>query len=225
MIFLMVEADGYLPALSKPFSTNQNTCDFELRKGQGPRGTLVRPNGKPADGVSVCYLGPNEQGSLLNDGQFSLHTFNSNPLKILTDPDGAFDFPPKLPGGVLVAATSSGFARIGAAELAPEGKLTLQPWARIRGRLVQNGKPLAGENLDLEWAEPFSFDRPHVNLHGTKTGDDGSFVVEHVPAGKLQLATRQRLGQGPGSGWTTHSQRSFTAEPGADLDLGTINKK
>jgi hypothetical protein len=225
MLVLMVEADGYLPALSKPFSTNLYTCDFELRKGHGPQGVLVQPNGKPADGVSVYYLGPNEHGNLRNDGQFSLHTFNSNPLKTLTDPDGAFDFPPKLPGGVLVAATSSGFARIDAVDLAPEGKLTLQPWARIHGRLVQNGKPLAGEDLDLEWAEPFSFDRPHIYLHGTKTGDDGSFVVEHVPEGNLRLATRQRMGQGPASGWTTHSQYSFTAEPAADLDLGTINKK
>jgi hypothetical protein len=50
--------------------------------------------------------------------------------------------------------------------------------------------------LDLEWAEPFSFNRPHVNLQGTKTGDDGGFIVEHVPAGNLRFDFAATAGLG-----------------------------
>jgi hypothetical protein len=222
-VVLLAEAEGFLPALSKPLATNQTTFDFQLNKGQGPRGVLLLPDGQPAAGIGVYYLGPQEQAALNKAGQISVYSYNSNPFKTLTDPEGAFEFPPKLPGGMVIAAGEAGFMRVNAAELAPDAKLTLQPWARIHGKLIKDGQPLAGEDVDLQAVETYSMNQPHLNLHGTRTDDEGGFVIEHVPPGKLQLVTRQKMGQGPG--WMSQPQYAFTAVPGADLDAGTVTKK
>ena len=221
-VVLLAEAEGYLPALSETLASSQSKYSFRLKKGSGPEGVLLLPDGKPAAGVSVLHLGPQEQVGLKANGQIAAYRL-SDKSQMLTDPDGRFDFPPKVGGGEIVAANSQGFARISVEELVIKGKVTLQPWARVSGKLVKDGKPVAGEDLDLRWAGNFSSDRPWINLHGTKTDDDGRFTIEHVPPGELQLTTRIRTG-GQGGGWMGHPQHKFTARPGANIDAGVITK-
>ncbi|MGD0652067.1 MAG: hypothetical protein ABSA97_13190 [Verrucomicrobiia bacterium] len=222
-IVLMAEADGYLPARSEALTRERTKTSIQLKRGVGPHGTLLLPDGKPANGVTVCYIVAGEQSALTGGGTISVYRGRGS-FASLTDSDGKFSFAPKLGEGVVFAAGAGGFAHCSTVELAAKGELTLQPWARVRGRLVQNGKPVAGENVDLGWPAGYSFDRPQLNLHGTRTDDDGRFALEHVPPGELQLTTRIPLRAGAGSGWTNHSQRKFTMKPGEDLDLGTVEK-
>ncbi len=220
---LMAEAEGYLPARSKALTPGQTTITIQLKKGTGPHGTLLLPDGKPADGVTVCYLVAGEQASLTGGGTISIF-HDRERTESFTGPEGEFSFAPKLGDGEVFAAGDRGFARCGTIKLAANSKLILQPWARVRGRLVQNGKPVAGEHVDLDWPVSSSFDRPLLNLHGTRTDDDGRFVLEHAPPGELRIMTRIAEDSFGTHGWTTHPQRSFTVKPGDDLDLGDIEK-
>ena len=222
-IVLLAEAEGYLPAVSEPLTAGQAHCAIALKKGRGPQGRVLTPDGRPADGVTVCYLVAGEQASLDNQGAISVYR-NRQGAETLTDPEGDFSFPPKLGPGELFATSARGFARTTTTELAAKGTLTLQPWGRVHGRLLKDGKPLAGENVDLNWRNGGGMERPWFNLHGTRTDDDGRFALEHVPPGELQLATRVPMGVGGGSGWTTEAQRTFTVKPGEDLDLGAVEK-
>ena len=110
-----------------------------------------------------------------------------------------------------------------ATELKPGQAVRLEKWSRLRGVLMQDGKPVVGENIDLRWLDNFSPDRPYLNLHGTVTDDNGAFEIEKVPAGKISIALRDTTGGG--GAWTSRRLKLFEAPAGEELDLGTLNKK
>ena len=221
-LVLMAEAEGFLPALSDPLTRGHATTTVQLKKGAGPHGKLLLPDGRPADGVTVWYLVAGDHASLSSEGTISMYQ-NRERSQEITDPEGEFSFAPKLGEGEIFAASPRGFASGRTSELAARGTLTLQPWARVEGRLVQKGKPVVGEHVDLAWRSGAPFDRPWFYLHGTLTDEDGRFALEHVPPGDREITTRVSVGGG-GQGWTTQSQRKLTIKPGEDLDLGAVEK-
>jgi hypothetical protein len=220
-VLLLAEAEGRLPEVSEPFEPGRATIDFRLRKGSGPKGLLLLPDGSPAAGVTVLYLGPGEQAGLSREGRFSGSRLPGG-SQALTDPNGRFDFKPKFGECELYAASDAGFARVSPRDLAKNGNVTLQPWARVRGRLVRGGQPLPGERIDLGWPAGFRAESGWLHLHGSKSDADGYFTLEHVPPAELILTTRRQSGFG---GWTNERQHLFTVKPGETLDLGTIEKK
>jgi hypothetical protein len=91
----------------------------------------------------------------------------------------------------------------------------------VTGRFVRDGKPVANEPVELQFAGGFKPDRPYLNLQGTKTGEDGRFTLERVPPGDLLLTTRHTM-PGGGGAWSAVPQKTFTAKPGGTLDLGDV---
>jgi uncharacterized GH25 family protein len=216
---LQIDADAYLPAVSDPLEPGARGWDFKLRKGSGPAGVLLLPDGKPAADVQVIYIGPGEQAGLRATGQLSAYSLRPG-SETRTDSNGRFRFAPKLGDAEIVASSSNGFIRVSAADLATNGMLTLQPWARVSGRLMRDGQPLPPENVDLQPPVHHS-GGPWVNFHGTRTDEEGWFTIENVPPGEWQLTTRLKSG---GGGWTNQRQHNFTAKPGESVDVGTIQK-
>jgi hypothetical protein len=221
---LRVEAEGYLPALSPMLDSNQTNCDLTLIKGVGPAGVLRLPNGQPAAGVDVVYAGPGDQIALASAGTIHANRLPRNSV-VRTDLEGRFRFPPKLGDCEIVAANSAGIARVKAAGLAVNGDVRLEPWVTVRGRLVQNGKPVDAEPVDAGYATPYRPDRPMLHLPAGRTDAEGRFKIDHLPPGELQVSTRVMFGVSANSGWTIQPQRLFTAKPGETLDLGDIEKK
>ncbi|HTL55492.1 MAG TPA: carboxypeptidase-like regulatory domain-containing protein [Candidatus Limnocylindrales bacterium] len=219
-LVLLAEADGYLPAESEELRRDNTTSIIQLKKGAGPSGKLLLPDGKPADGVTVCYLVAREQASLNNSDVISVYQ-NREGSTTLTDPSGEFSFAPKLGEGEIFAASSRGFAHCKTSELTVKGKLVLEAWGSIRGRVMQDSKPIAGEGVEIGLPRDGSTDRPWFNLPSTRTDEEGRFSMNKVPAGELELRTRVPLGAGS---WTSQTQRKFTLKPAEQLDLGVINK-
>jgi uncharacterized GH25 family protein len=54
---LKVEADGYLPESVTLLPGDSTNVDFVLKKGSGPAGTVVTPDGRPAAGATIVLLG------------------------------------------------------------------------------------------------------------------------------------------------------------------------
>ena len=142
---------------------------------------------------------------------------------MLTDVRGRFHFTPQLGTGKIFAANSGGFGWTTSTALQTNGEIILRPWARVHGRLVKDGKPIAGEYVDLSQSAVFSSGLPFLNLHGTVTDDDGRFAIGCVPPGDMSISTRNYMGSGH-SGWSNQSQQTFTARPGEDVDLGDVVK-
>lgn len=221
-VVLQAEATGYLPARSEALAAGKTNWTFELKRGTGPSGVLLTPDGQPATNVQVFHLGPGEQAYLPRTGGLrSLQRGEDS--EDHTDAQGRFHFSPKFGASEIIAVTDGGFARVSDASLAADATVRLQLWARVSGRLVQAGKPAANESVEIQFAGGFRPERPFVNLQGTKTDADGWFVFDRVPPVDLQIATRHKLGENSG-GWTLVPQKTFTPKPGEVLDLGNVEK-
>ena len=75
-----IEADGYLPGVSRSFSADEGraTFDFELTPGTGPNGVVLDHEGNPVQGAEVFY-------EMLQDRQ-------SGPSPFVTNKKGQFSF-------------------------------------------------------------------------------------------------------------------------------------
>jgi hypothetical protein len=217
---LMVEAEGYLPTASPPLSAGQTNCHFALKKGTGPEGTVLLPNGEPAAGVSVFLFGPGEQFGLLQNGQ--IRAYWSRDASRTMDSAGRFSFPPRLEDGKLYVAAEQGFAEATTQQLASNPKIALQPWSRIKGTLIKAGKPATNETLSVSSLARFAGDEPRMNLqHRAVTDAQGRFEFDHVPAGEWQVVTLVPIDSSAGlaRGWTHQQQALVTAKPGETVTL------
>mgnify|MGYP003574917913 CR=1 FL=1 len=219
-ILVQVLAEDYAPHMSKSIalaSTNQE-YNLTLTRAKSPSAALVGVDGKPAAGVKVYLLGAMEQGSLNRQGELNVFSRGGPEAVAVTDTEGRFKLAPKAGEAEIFAATKEGFARVPVKDL--EEKIALQRYGKVRGRLMKDGKPAAEEAVDLgtEWA--FSQDRPHLNLHGTVTDENGYFEIAMVPPGKMKVTRREKFG--PGGGWTNIEIKGFEAHPGETVDLGEV---
>jgi hypothetical protein len=216
---LQAEADGYLPARSPALKAGQSTWTFELQRGTGPSGVLRDVTGEPAADITVFHLGPGDQAYMGAEGEIR----DQRVAQTVTDDQGRFSFRPEYGDSEILAASPTGFARASAASVKATGQLKLSAWAKLKGRLIEKGQPVAHENLDLRWESGFDPSRPFLNLGGVKTDDDGRFSFDRVPPGSLELTTRQKSGPNIG-GWSSIPQKRFKSQPGQELDLGDVEK-
>ena len=82
--------------------------------------------------------------------------------QVVTGDDGRFAFPAQCERFALLAVHGSGYAeRTGDADQR-SGDLTLQPWARVQGRLLQAGKPVPDVWIIFQPLRLLGPGRPHV---------------------------------------------------------------
>ncbi|HAB15427.1 MAG TPA: hypothetical protein DCE44_03145, partial [Verrucomicrobiales bacterium] len=63
---ILVEAEGYLPQASGAITGAETNLAFALKKGVGPSGVILKPNGEPAAGATV-YLADMQNGVYVQD--------------------------------------------------------------------------------------------------------------------------------------------------------------
>jgi hypothetical protein len=208
---LKVEADGYLPASFTLLPESRTNLDFALEKGEGPTGTVLSPDGKPASGVSISLLCADEHEVRLSaDGH--LHSFRNKDLIQLTDPDGGFSFRPELGMEKVVVAAKEGFKIATLQEIAAHPKLTLEPWGKVKGVLHRASALGTNETLDLAFQGDSHY---FLEIH-TQTDDEGRFEFTQVPPGLLQISARNMMGN---NSWQNESLEKFTLASGQNLEL------
>ena len=207
-IRLLVEANGYLPQASPPLSpSGWVTNNFELRKGDGPKGLLKLPNGQPAAGVSVALL--NGDYIQLKDTRILLR----GSAVVASDTEGKFALPAAY-ATRLVAAGAEGYAEALLERLDTTLTLTLQPWGRIEG-VVRNGHtPATNEWVMVAPAQSgigqgiqYDFDTYRV-----QADEQGRFVLTNVPPGERFL-TRLYPMEG-NRGWMWSHGQTITVKAG-----------
>ncbi len=101
---------------------------------------------------------------------------------VKSNADGAFEIVPQMERYALVVVSSAGFSEVERSAKELPGELRLKPWARAKGHVVQDGKPVA---KTLVFLEPIRFqggDQPRVDLRfQTETEHDGSFAFDRIP--------------------------------------------
>jgi hypothetical protein len=219
-IRLLVEAPGYLPQASPTLSVSGwLTNDFELRKGNGPKGILKLPNGQPAADVTVTLL----TGDFTQLKDAHLESRGSASSIVTSDAEGKF----ALPAGYatsLVAAGSEGYAEAPLERLDTTLTLTLQPWGRIEG-VVRNGpNPATNEWVMVTMAQgraglglQFDFD-----TYRTQADDQGRFVLNNVPPGERLLTRLIPMQFQNNRGWMFSHGQTITVKAGETtrIDFG-----
>lgn len=210
---LKVEAEGHLPAKFTVLPQAATNLEFALSKGSGPTGTVLLPNGQPAQGVMVGLLcGGQQDVHLGSDGR--LTSYRNKDHTQLTDPDGNFSFTPQLDMKWIVVAGKDGFKRIAAENLAANPRITLEPWGVIKGVLNRGSNKATNEILDLT----FQDDSNYFLQQRTDTDADGRFEFDHVPPGKLRIQGRIPLERN-NNAWSSENLQDVTLNPGATLDV------
>lgn len=182
-----IEADGYRSAMS-PLDISvhgRHEVDFELEPAPPLRGKVVLPDGKPAVAAEVHIATPttvpDENNNRVDSSKFVLTT---------TDDKGQFTWRAPFEPLLMHVVHDQGFAKVELAVDQPIGTIRLQPWASVKGRLTQAGKPIAKERIDF-WpqADRKSGQPRFEDRHYVESDAEGRFEFERLPpiAGCLRV--------------------------------------
>ena len=193
-----IEADGYLPEVGEPVPGPAGSlrCDIRLRRAdpsQAVHGIVLNPDGTPAAGaeVALCTL---DHGAVLGRGCL-VGDLTGAPI-VRTDAGGGFAFGlVRAPHTVVaISPAGSGWAR---AVAGGPVEVRLEPFGTIEGRALRGGRPFAGrdvilmDNAYVDYPGAVSLD---VRSFTARTGGDGAFVLQDVPAGNYQAYLSDGIG-------------------------------
>ena len=151
---------------------------IEMEAGRSVAGHVRRTGGQPVAGALVRGGG----GETSTDGQ------------------GAYRLEGLLAGPQRVGATAPGFVPANRAIAVADQDLVgidleLGQAAEVRGRVVDSqDRPVAGVAIYVE-------DDDEKGLRPKRSGDDGGFVLEDLPPGRLPCARKAVPAGGPGASW------------------------
>lgn len=187
-----IEAEGYEPAMSPPMHRypSEQTRNFLLRRvdtNSFIRGTVLKRDGTPAANVTVALL-TFETGATLRHGAFQR---NGQAILATTDEDGAFAFPPDPMAHTLAAADPvEGFTLLRMHRAAPPYTLRLEPWGRIKGRVMRGNAPVPGQRVSASLGlVPHRTLRDGLNgaFDSMITDVEGWFISGPLPPGDFTL--------------------------------------
>jgi RNA polymerase sigma factor (sigma-70 family) len=214
---LRVEAPGYRTQDGPEFRVGDDTSrtqDFRLQPSRPIAGVVLDAAGRPAVQAEVLLATPTEEARLQEEMVNHMTT---------TDAAGHFAFPDPGQPCLVVAQANAGFAL---AELPADrhdaGTLRLRPWAAVRGRFRDGGRPVRGATIFLNPVRLATLDRPRINtvMMQTVTGPDGRFAFPRVPP--IPVSVRVHLGPWKDEGYQSGPSVPLDLQPGqrVELDLG-----
>ncbi len=185
-VYVRVEAIGYEPGISRGLSTDAGPqrIDFALRRAEVLGGLVRGPDGKPAGGVEVALVEPDDE-VVMTGGRFTVQM--TAPI-VRTGADGRFAFNQPEGAFLLIAMGDAGYADATAGDLERSKELALRPWGRIEGRIVVGGRPRAGEEVSFSPDRPPAMQgnarfRTLMNQYTATTDDRGRFRLDRVVPG------------------------------------------
>jgi protocatechuate 3,4-dioxygenase beta subunit len=219
--YVRIEAKGYLPAMSRMLRVGQDTrttINFELEKGRNVEGVVYGIDGEPLAGADVLMCTA-MQSVYLSNGRLSRV---SDTLMAKTNAEGRFSFSPQTDPFLLVVANDQGYAEMTRQEFAASDRIRLERWAKIEGKLVQDGKPVSGHRMEMYPVRVNNSAEPHFFCrYNSSTNEKGEFVFERVAPGPVSLSPD--LGRWEPSALTSAQGVPLVAKPGdtITLSLGT----
>ncbi len=213
-----VEADGYIPAAIITPQQDRTNFDIKLQAGDGPSGVVVTSDGKPAVGVSVALVCAGQQNFQVRD--FKVTAWRKKEMVQTTDTNGHFAFRPELEMENVAALSKDGFKMVAVADLAANPKMNLEAWGTVKGTLHRPSGPGTNEELDLAFPNDIMANRWALDLgNHTTTDNKGAFEFDHVPAGKLEMTYRVKMGDTRFAGWREEPLQEVTVAPGQTVEL------
>jgi peroxiredoxin len=196
---VLIEADGYLPQCSGPIRGLETNLTFLLKKGSGPAGVILTPDGHPAAGRTV-WLSRLKDLIFLEGPKLAPKSTSPGIRTTVTDDAGRFSFAPDLDAFAVVVADDSGFAQVRVENLQSSPQVRLQPWARVEGTLKIGTQPGTNETVRLAAAfAPFAYYPrllPPCSISVETTTDSaGRFMFPRVPPVDIKVFHAPKVGR------------------------------
>lgn len=211
-----VEAKGYRSAMSETsFGVRDGAVvqDFTLEPAAALEGVVIGPDGEPVDGATVV-VGTPSIVPMTDDGE--VERYEAEP--ITTSSGGRFALAATFEPMRIRAMHASGFAEVLRAVDEPIGRLTLQPWARLSGRLVQDGRPVTDQNVIFSPLPDRGLGEARFqDSYQMRTDPDGRFDFERVPPIPGNL--RASLGPWRESPLTSSESAPVNLQPGEHREV------
>lgn len=218
---LRVEANGYQPVVTEAMQFSTNIV-IRMTTGDGPSGTVLMPDGKPAENAHILYATAGEQNGL--DGRRLNLYGNDKQHSKTTGADGKFSFAARNQGTKLYATHEVGYGEVSVRDKDSTVEVQLKPWAWLTGTLQNsNGTPAVGVQLGLTLYDGTTWDSTQPLLHYSrrvKTDSKGFFLFSNVPPRRVQVERIVPMGRG--GGWSSVLQTWMDVEPGVTNDLGIV---
>jgi peroxiredoxin len=216
---IAVEAEGYLPQASGAITGSETNLTFLLKKGTGPTGIVLKPDGQPASGAKV-YLADMRNGVYVADNGMKVQDrIYQGTRSTTTDEEGRFSFKAQVDDYAVLILVAEGFAQVTIPELKLRPEVRLQPWAEVQGKLMIGARPGTNESVRL-WPAHLPYEHhprsfPPLSVHlQTQTDSEGRFSFERVPPIAMQLYHSPKIKDGQ-MGTTPMSQTTgFALKPG-----------
>ena len=224
---IMVEAAGYLPASSGQISGTETNLVLSLKKGTGPTGTILKPDGEPAANAKV-YLADMKNGVYVQDKDMKVQDrIYQGTRSTKTDAEGRFSFRPGADDYAIMVLEDAGFAQVTVDELRRHPDIKLKPWGKIEGRLLIGTRPGTNESVRLGLSflpyeyHPRQFAPLSLFLQ-TQTDQEGRFTFERVPPINLQVYHSPNVRDGKMGTIPCSQTVNFSQKPGdvTQLTLG-----
>jgi hypothetical protein len=219
----------YVVTVTAPELASANVADVKVAEGQVVdvgtvkltagglvRGTVVDATGAGVGGASVSIIPPPQ--SFATAGM---------PTPATSESSGAFELRGVAEGAVDVSATHPNYAsaepvtvQVDARKPVTDVRLVLSLGGRIEGSVrKRDGSGRAGLMVSSNAIGPTR--TPFGAGASATTGGDGSFVLEHVPAGRVNLMVFSRLG-GPMS---AGSRRTVEVRDGETTTVDIVDRE
>lgn len=209
---MFVAADGYLPLASGLITTGDTNFVFALKKGSGPAGVILRPDGQPATNVTVYLADAGRNGVYIGerDKLVVRDEIYRGTRKTKTDGTGHFSFQAQIDAYAILVVDTNGFADVLVANLEKSPEVRLQKYARVEGQLMIGPRLGTNESIRLSLAyipyADYPRDFPPLNLFlNTRTDGEGKFVFERVPPVAVEIYHEPKV-RDTGTGTIAQSQ-------------------
>jgi beta-lactamase regulating signal transducer with metallopeptidase domain/thiol-disulfide isomerase/thioredoxin/uncharacterized GH25 family protein len=179
---LQFEAPGYATVRTRRYPIGAMVRPLEIHMMPAKRfvGSVLDMAGQPVADARV-YVGSYSEHLYLNEFDTDDGGRESN-YRVKTNDRGEFEIAHQLERYALTIVSDAGYGEAERPVGDIPGVITVRPWAKVSGRLVQAGKPVP--NI-IVWLEPIrdqGGDAARVNVtFSARTDLDGSFVFQRVP--------------------------------------------
>jgi hypothetical protein len=219
---LQIKADGYLPDQLSLLPLQQTNANLALKKGTGPSGVVILPDGRPGANVGVLLVCAEDQNMGLGfAGELNARQKRDRLTK--TDAAGRFSFAPEVGMQFLVADAPEGFKRVTLEMLKTNSQILLEAYGQIKGSLKRPSGPGTNEALDLAFADEISPMLARFQLSNrARTDDQGRFEFDRVPPGQLQITYREPVANSRFESWNNKPLQQVTLMPGQILETNIV---
>lgn len=216
-----VEAKGYRTTISEKSYDRSNgpvTVDFALQPAAAAGARVINLAGEPVVGAFVIQATPTVK-PMMPDGKI---TEPDNSHVLTTDDDGRFHVAASFEPARVRVVHPDGFAEVLLQVDERPGKLTLQPWAKISGTLLEDGVPVP--NHSIHFNQSFQDGTEEIRFqeyYGVRTDANGHFEFERLPqmVGDVTVVPEQ------GSPLKTSHRITVSLKPGENrtVSLGKVD--